>query len=333
MIRHYTLLLTLSMFCGVPLATAELARIKDLSSVQGQRPNQLLGFGLVVGLANTGDTRKSVTTNKAVANLLTQLGMNVDAEAVVTQSSAAVIVIAELPAFAKSGERLDVKVSVIGDAKSLAGGTLLQTPLKAGDGEVYGVAQGALVLGRNTATSTVAAVPRGALIEREIDTSFAESQHLTLLLKVPDFTTASRIAERINQHLKGFFADALDAAAVRVEVPGQFRQKVVEFLATIEVLTVEADQPAIVVINERTGTIVMGAQVTISEVVVAHGDLTVTVGQGPKAKKAAIATLQGATVGDLAKSLNALGAKPADLVGIIQAIHASGGLKAELKIL
>ena len=334
-VGHLTPLLLMA-FLATP-AGGQVARIKDLTNLKGKRPNQLIGFGLVVGLANTGDSKKSLSTNHAVANLLSRFGMAVNADTVVTQSSAAVIITAELPAFSKSGDRIDIKASVIGDAKSLAGGTLLQTPLRAGDGEVYAVAQGAIVLGKisgqGSGSPTVAAVPSGALIEREFQPEISEAGAVVLYLRIPDFTTASRIAERVNQQFKGFYAEALDPAAVRVKVPFTYQTHLVDFLSDMENLEVMADQPAIVVLNERTGTVVMGAHVTISDVAISHGDLTIAVGEGRAAKAESMVRVKGTTVGDLVKSLNAIGIKPVDLVGIIQAIHAAGGLNAELKFL
>jgi len=340
MLRHwlnFAMVVAMAFVLAPMPLQAQMARIKDLTSFKGKRPNQLIGFGLVVGLANTGDTKKSLATNRAVANMLTHLGMAANPDGVVTQSIAAVVVTAELPAFAKSGDRIDIKASVIGDAKSLAGGTLIQTQLKAGDGEVYAVAQGPIVLGKvsgqGSQSTTVGAIPSGALIEREFQSELVEKGVVELNLRVPDFTTAARIAEHINKKFKGFYAEARDPAAIKIVVPQSYRSRLVEFLSELENLEVMADQPAVVVLNERTGTVVMGANVTISDVAVSHGDLAITVGEGRGSRPESLVKVKGTTVGDLAKSLNALGIKPADLVGIIQAIHAAGGLKAELKFL
>lgn len=329
-----------SLFVEVPSAHAAAARIKDLVAIRGVRSNFMNGLGLVVGLRGTGDTRRALATNRAVANMLTRMGMKIAPEDVVSGNMAAVMVTAELPPFARIGDTLDVKVSAIGDAKSLAGGTLILTPLTAGDGKVYGVAQGTVVVGQASnigpAVLTVARVPQGASVEREFMPVIASHGKLTLALNNPDFTTASRITERINIALKGFYAEASDVGAVEVMVPPLFQAKLVDFVATIEALTVEADSKAVVVLNERTGTVVMGAAVVIGAVAIAHGDLSIRIGEGKAAKAGKsknVVSLGGATVGDLVETMNALGVKPADLVGILQSIHAAGALQAELKFL
>jgi flagellar P-ring protein precursor FlgI len=320
---------------------AEPSRLKDLVHIRGVRSNFMNGFGLVVGLKASGDSKKSLATNKAIANMLTRMGMKTSADEVATGNMAAVMVTAELPAFARIGENVDVKVSAIGDAKSLAGGTLILTPLKAGDSEVYAVAQGPVVVGQASGSGaqvlTVARVPQGATVEREFIPAVGESGILTLTLTRPDFTTGSRIAEAINKHLKGFFAEAKDVASVEVQVPPVFSGRLVEFISELEALKVEADVRAMVVMNERTGTVVMGSSVVIAPVSIAHGDLSIRVGD-KKAKAAAgpdkhVVNMGGATVGDLIETMNALGVKPADLVGIVQSIHAAGALNAELKFL
>lgn len=321
-------------------AHAETARIKDLVTVRGNRTNQLLGMGVVVGLAGTGDSKKAAATNRAVANVMTRLGMRSTPNEVLTQSSAVVAVTAELPAFAKIGDRIDVKISVVGDAKSLAGGTLLQTPLKGMDGKVYAMAQGAVVTGQATGSGnqvlTTALVPGAATIENEFPVTLVAGDSVELSLRNADFTTNNRVAERINERFKGFYAESIDASAIRVTVPSQFKGKAVEFLAEMEQLDVEVNHRAMVVLNERTGTVVMGDDVVIGKVAVTHGELNIQVNGDAKGKGTApqsVMPVGGATVGELVASLNALGLKPADLVGIIQAIHAAGALQAELKFL
>lgn len=318
---------------------AQKAHIRDLVSVRGNRSNQLIGFGLVVGLQGTGDSKKALATNKAVANLMTRMGIKSGPEDVLSQSVAAVIVTAELPAFARNGDRFDVKVSVIGDAKSIAGGNLLQTPLKAGDGQVYAVAQGTVVTGMPNGSSkqvlTTALVPASGVVEREFAPQLVRNNMIELSLKNPDFTTNNRIAERINEQYKGFFAESLDPSTVRVNIPSQFQERVIEFVAEMEQLDVEASGRAVVVLNERTGTVVMGGQVAIGAIVVSHGDLSIQVNAGKdnKAPNQTVMSVGGATVGELVNSLNALGLRPSDLVGIVQAIHAAGALRADLKFL
>jgi flagellar P-ring protein precursor FlgI len=318
---------------------AATARLKDLVHVRGVRSNFLNGIGIVVGLKATGDSKKSLATNKAVANMLTRMGMRITAEDVVSGNMAAVLVTGELPPFARSGETIDVKVSVVGDAKSLAGGTLIMTPLAAMNGDVYAVAQGPVVVGQASGNGpqvlTVARVPQGGVIEREFIPSIAGDGKLVLSLIQPDFTTSSRIAEAINRKLKGFFAEARDIGSITLTLPSSYRDHVVEFMAEIEALTVDADTKAVVILNERTGTVVMGSQIVLSPVAIAHGDLSIRIGGG-NAKNTGQKTLvgiKGSTVGDLIETLNGLGVKPGDLVGILQSLHAAGALKAELRFI
>lgn len=318
---------------------AATARLKDLVHVRGVRSNFLNGLGIVVGLKATGDSKKSLATNKAVANMLTRMGMKITAEEVVSGNMAAVLVTAELPPFARSGETIDVKVSVVGDAKSLAGGTLIMTPLTAINGDVYAVAQGPVVVGQASGNGpqvlTVARVPQGGVIEREFIPSLAGDGKLVLSLIQPDFTTSSRIAEAINRKLKGFFAEARDISSIIVSLPSSYRDRVVEFMAEIETLTVDADTKAVVILNERTGTVVMGSQIVLSPVAIAHGDLSIRIGGGTSKNtgQKALVGIKGSTVGDLIETLNGLGVKPGDLVGILQSLHAAGALKAELRFI
>lgn len=324
---------------GAERASSEPARLKDLVNVRGVRNNFLNGFGLVVGLKATGDSKASLATNKAVATMLTRMGMKTTADEVVAGNMAAVMVTAELPAFTRIGDTLDVKVSAVGDAKSLAGGTLILTPLRAGNSEIFAVAQGPVAVGQASGAGaqvlTVARVPQGATVEREFAPEIAAQGRLTLSLRNPDFTTSSRIAETINRKLRGFYAEAKDVAAVEVRVPPQFDEKLVEFVSELEAMSVEADTKAVVVLNERTGTVVMGRGVVIAPVAIAHGDLSIRIGdkKGGKDQGTSKVVVPVATVGDLIETMNALGVKPADLVGILQSIHAAGALKAELRFL
>lgn len=337
--RLLALILLLALFGGSVPAAAQSARIKDLVQVRGVRPNFLNGIGLVVGLKSTGDSRKSLATDRAVATMLTRMGLKTTAEEVAMGNIAAVLVTGELKPYARIGETIDVKVSAIGDAKSLAGGTLVLTPLKAGNSEVFAVAQGSVVVGQANGNGpqvlTVARVPEGGTVEREFQPILAAYGKLTLMLKDPDFTTASRIAEAINENLKGFYAEPKDVGAVEVTVPPAFENRVVDFIAEVEVMRVVADVKAVVVLNERTGTVVMGGGVVLGPVAIAHGDLSIQVGDKKKkdGKKKNVVAVGGTTVGDLIESLNALGVKPADLIGILQSMHAAGALKAELKFL
>jgi flagellar P-ring protein precursor FlgI len=268
------------------------------------------------------------------------MGMKTLSQEIVAGNIAAVMVTGDLPAFARNGDHLDVKLSAVGDASSLAGGTLLMTPLRAGNNEVYAVAQGAVVVGqaggKGVQVLTVARVPNGAVIEKEFLPVLAKDGKVILSLRQADFTTVTRVAEKINQHFRGFYATADDVASVSVLVPPLFESQLIEFIAELENLTVEADGKAVVVLNERTGTVVMGSQVVIDPISIAHGELSIRVGDKKKSKDQSgktVVGIGGATVGELVESLNALGVKPADLVGILQSIHTAGALRAELKFM
>ena len=336
---------------GVHAAPKQAAgsRLKDLVNIRGVRTNFLSGFGLVAGLKGTGDSKKSLTTNRAIAHMLTRMGLKTSADEVVTGAMAAVLVTAELPPFARAGDPLDIKVSTVGDARSLAGGTLVLTPLSAGNGEVFAMAQGAVVVGQATGNGpqvlSVARVPRGAMVEREFRPTLAQSGTLTLSLKDPDFTTAARIAEALNQEFRGFYAEPKDLASVEVRLPPAYQGRLVDFIAAVEGVRVVADHRATVVVNERTGTVAMGAKVMIAPVAIAHGDLAIRVGdakgsgaKGSANKQTVIAIGKGdsgggTSVGELVETMNQIGVKPADLIGILQALHAAGALNAELKFL
>lgn len=325
---------------------AEEVRIKDLANIRGVRPNQLVGYGLVVGLNGTGDSRKSLATNKAAAMMLTKLGMRTLPEESSSGSMASVLVTAELPAFSRNGDRLDIRLSTVGDAKSLAGGTLVLTPLKAGDGNIYAAAQGAVVVGQASGTGvqvlTVATVPGGAFVEREFVPDFGSTDQVLLSLRVPDFTTNSRVADEINRYFRGYFARSADQGLIEVTVPENYLDRKVEFVSELERLKVAVDRRAVVIVNERTGTVVMGSDVNIGPISISHGALTINVAQekkggsgasGASAAANSVVALGGSTVGRLIETLNALGVKPQDLVGILQAIHAAGALKAELRFI
>ena len=312
------------------------ARLKELINIRGVRPNKLLGYGVVFGLAGTGDTQASLTTRQTVAHMMNQIGIRVTPDQLVAGNFASVLATAELPPFARGGDRLDVRLSANSDASSFAGGTLMMTPLRAGDGEIYAVAQGPVVLGQATGTGasvlTVARLPGGAQVEKEFIPDYAPDMKVTLSLKKMDFTTSKRISEVINKHFRGFYASSGDPGTVTVHIPAPFQGKKVEFLSELENLRVSMDQKAVVVLNERTGTVVMGNGVSVGPVTIAHGDLSVRVAQGggksggPKNLMA----VDGVTVGEVIESLNQLGVKPADLVSILQAISAAGALHGEL---
>ncbi len=327
-----TLCICSSMFAG-----AQTARIKDLVQIKGNRTNLLMGFGLVVGLNATGDSPASFSTGQAMGSLLSRLGMQPENSEIITQSAAAVIVTAELPAFAKIGESINVKASIIGDATSLAGGTLLATPLKAGDGRIYAVAQGPIVVGQATGVGaqslTVAHIPGGGQIERNFDPSFVRNGLIELNLNNPDFTTSTRVSRAINDHFRAFVAQSVSPGQVDVKIPTRFSHRPVEFISELESLAVVADQKAVVILNERTGTVVMGGDIRISKFVLSHNGLSISVGTEAEAgaRDESVVQVEGTTVDDLVQSLNAMGVKPRDLISILQSIHASGALRAEIK--
>ena len=335
--KIFSVILGFTFFMGEHVRAAEKVKIKDLTSLRGNRSNQLLGVGLIVGLPGTGDSRASLATTKALNQMMTSLGLEPTPELLSTQSVAVVAVTSDLPAFAKIGDRIDVKVSILGDAKALNGGQLLQTPLKAANGQIFAVGQGSILLGPvavgQSPIATVATIPQGAVIEREFVPLLVRDGAIDLYLKEADITTNSRIVEQINGALRTFVAQSVDPSHIRVTVPEHYQDRVIEFLAEIENLTVTSDQRAVVVINEKTGTVVMGADVIIEDIVISHGDLSIAIGQGKDAKKDRVVGVKSATVGQLLGNLNALGMRPADLIGIVQSMHRAGAIKAELRIL
>jgi flagellar P-ring protein precursor FlgI len=321
-------------------ATTQAARIKDLAAIQGIRSNQLTGYGLVVGLNGTGDKDGVNFTKQALANMMEKMNIYVDQDDLTVKNVAAVMVTANIPPFARIGDRMDVMASSLGDAKSLKGGTLLVTPLKGVDGQVYALAQGPVSLaipsgiGDRDSHLQVARLVSGASVEQEIPFKLDGKKALVLSLFRPDFTTAKRMTDTINASIGAGVAKTIDASALRLKVPADMWQKhVAEFIADIETLTVIPDTVAKVVINERTGTIVMGSDVTISSVAIAHGNLSVTIndtGQNPES----VMPLPGtSTIGELVRGLNSLGVKPRDLISILQSMKAAGALQAELVII
>ncbi|MGF1446931.1 MAG: flagellar basal body P-ring protein FlgI [Pikeienuella sp.] len=342
-------------------------RIKDLVEVEGVRGNDLVGYGLVVGLAGTGDSiRNAPFTEEALANLLERLGVNVSGERFRPQNVAAVIVTATLPAFARAGSRIDIIVSAIGDADSLLGGTLIMTPLNAADGEIYAVAQGPILAGGIAAQGDAAtaqigvptsgSVPGGARIERELPFVFGDLQRVRLALREPDFTTAARIEAAINRHLAAGVAEMADGGTIRLDL-GATQLSPAALMAQIENLPVAPASKARVVIDQRSGTIVLGADVKISRVAVAQGNLAIRVRETPLAVQPnpfaegeslivprtdidieendqnRLALVEGnVTLADLVDGLNALGVGPRDMIDILKAIKAAGALHADLVV-
>lgn len=327
-------LLCLLSFSGAAMA----ARIKDMAAIQGVRSNQLTGYGIVVGLNGSGDKNNILFTRQSLTNMLKKMNLHFDKSQIKVKNVAAVMATADIPPFARIGDRIDITVSSLGDATSLKGGTLLMMPLKGVDGNVYAIAQGAISLaipaGMNDRNSHLltARVINGATVEREITFQLEGKKTLTLSLFQPDFTTARRVGDTINAALGEDVAKIIDAGSIQLNVPEVMQQgHVAEFIADVEGLSVVPDSVAKVVINEKTGTVVIGSEVTISNVAVAHGDLNVTIqGQNPEYIMEVPGT---STIGELVNGLNSLGVRPRDLISILESIKAAGALQATLEIL
>ena len=331
--KYFLFILTIYLSSSV-----NAARLKDIASIRGVRENQLIGYGVIVGLKGTGDG-KSEFTAKSLGRMLEKLGVKLESGRVESKNAAAVIVTAQLPAFAKAGNPLDITVSALGDAASLEGGILLQTPLRAANEQVYAVAQGAVSLGGGgkEAFPTVGRIPNGAIIEKDVSSDFATRKMFRLTLHNPDFLTAARVALSINKELGGQYATARDAGTVDLMTPYSYEGRGVELLATVESVSIQPDQKARVVINERTGTIVIGENVKISRVALSHGNLSVKINAGSDSKTASEQKVNlldgGASVGDLVQALNRLGTSPKDLIAILQSMKAAGALHGELDLL
>lgn len=317
---------------------AQAARLKDIASIRGVRENQLVGYGIVIGLKGTGDG-KNEFTSKSMVRMLDKLGVKLESQDLQSKNVAAVIVTATLPAFAKAGNPMDITVSSIGEASSLQGGTLLQTPLRAGNEQVYAVAQGTVVIGSDgskEAHLTAGRIPNGAMIEKDMQSDFSSRKMFRLTLHNPDFTTAARTILTINRELGGQYATAKDAGTIDIVTPFSYENRGVELLATIESIQINPDSRAVVIINEKTGTVVIGDKVKISKVAVAHNGISLKIGDGKNKEKTAeekIALIEGVSVGDLVQTLNKVGTTPKDLITLLQAIKAAGALHGELEVL
>lgn len=345
-------------------------RIKDVTDFEGVRENQLVGYGLVVGLAGTGDSlRNSIMTRQSLTAMLERLGVNTAAGNLNTRNVAAVMVTANLPPFAAQGSRIDVTVSALGDARSLAGGQLLVTPLMGADQQVYAVAQGPLAIGGFAASGqsgssvtrgvpTAGRIASGALVEREITFDIAAAQELRLALRNPDFTTAQRIAAAINTHLGADAARAANPGAVVLRRPADYAGDMVSLVGRIESLEIDVDTPARIVIDESSGIVVMGENVKVSTVAIAQGNLTISIQEDPFVSQPAPFSRGGETVvvpstsvnveeeegglvvvpggvplRQLVNGLNALGVTPRDMISILQALKAAGAIQAEIEVM
>lgn len=353
----------------LPMQAGAFSRIKDLADIEGIRDNMLVGYGLVVGLDGSGDSLKNAPfTQQSLQTILERLGVNTRGETVNTKNVAAVMVTANLPPFSAQGTKIDVTVSAMGDAKSLQGGTLLVTTLFGADGETYALAQGPVAVGGFKAEGDAATVSRGvatsgriangAIVEREIDFALADRSSLRLSLRNPDLTTATRMAQAINRYLGGGAAEASDPATVRLTRPASYTGDIVALLTEVEQLRIEPDMPAKVIIDEQSGVVVMGADVRISTVAIAQGNLTIRVTETPLVSQPEPFSRQGETVvvprtdiavdegqgglvvleqgvnlQTLVNGLNALGVGPRDMIAILQAIKAAGAMQAEIEVI
>lgn len=316
------------------------SRLKDLVTIKGVRENPVLGYGLVIGLNGTGDAGGEITNN-SLKRMFQKLGLNPQKE-VSSKNVASVVITAKLPPFARIGQKIDVTVSSIGDAASLAGGTLLVTPLKGGDSNIYAIAAGPVSVGGVAAKfGTTGIIPGGGTIEKELDIDFDKKESIRLSLNNPDFTTAARIEKSVNQELGGKYAIARDSTTVDLIIPHNYRHNVVQLMAIIENFQVNPDTTAKIVINERTGTIVAGGEVVLRPVAISHGELTIEIkdegGGATGAKKGKGQSFyyldKGTSLNELVKGLNALGAGPDDLVPIFQALKKNGSLVGELEFI
>ncbi len=358
--------ITLALACLLLAGNAEAIRLKDLVAIEGVRENQLIGYGLVVGLAGTGDRQMTLFPTQSLTNLLQRMGVTVPPTAIQVKNTAAVMVTATLPAFAQPGTHIDFTAAAVGDASNLQGGILVLTSLRGADGQVYAVAQGPVVTGgfaggrggsgQTVNHPTVGRSPNGAIVERAAP-SAAPHGVVRLQLLQSDFTTSARIVDAVNKRFSAGLAKSENPGLVSVVIPPEFSPRTTEFVAELENLSVEADRPAKVVVNERTGTIVLGKDVRIAPVAILHGNLSVEVqtsfavsqpaplGQGTtevvpqtsvttKDEKARNVVLkQGATVEELVRALAAIGSTPRDVIAILQNLSRAGALEAELEVI
>ncbi|PID77955.1 MAG: flagellar biosynthesis protein FlgA [Deltaproteobacteria bacterium] len=342
-------------------------RIKDIASFRGIRKNQLVGYGIVVGLGGTGDKGGTAYTSQALSNMFRKMGINVSKNDIKPKNVASVMVTSSLPPFARTGDRIDVTVSSVGDAKSLSGGTLLMTPLKGADSRVYAIAQGAVAIGGYSAGDSgggvvknhlvVGSIPGGAIVENEIDLVLEGKKKLVLSLDEPDFTTVVRVASVINGSMGEGVAKALDSGGIELNIPDLMLNDIPKFIAGVESLDVETDVAAKIIVNEKTGTVVIGNDVRVDKIALTHGNLSITVKEEPEVsqppsfsegetvvtnkkdveiseeKKKVMIIKKTASVEDLSKALNAMGVSPRDMISIFQALKKAGALHAKLEVI
>jgi flagellar P-ring protein FlgI len=367
--RLSIIMIAAALLQGPAAAGPPSTRLKELVSLEGVRQNQLIGYGIVVGLKGTGDRQQTLFTAQSLTNMLQQMGVTVNPSTILVKNTAAVMVTASLPPFAQSGMQIDATVAAMGDSASLQGGLLLMTSLRGIDGQVYSIAQGPVVTGgfivggagttQTVNHPTVGRIPNGAMVERQ-SPAIEPTKQVRLQLHEADYTTAARIAEVVNHHFtpeKEAIAHADNSGLVSVAIPADFSARTTEFIAELEALTVQTDRAAKVVINERTGTIVMGKEVRVSPVAIMHGDLTVEIqttydvsqpgplsngttvvtpqiSVGVKEEKARNVVLkEGATVEELVRALNSIGSTPRDIIAILQSLRAAGALESEIQVI
>lgn len=361
-------LLSLAAFLLAGASPAGAVRLKDIASFSGLRNNDLVGYGLVVGLSGTGDGTNSEFTIRSLTNMLEKMGVSVNAATLKPKNTAAVMVTAKMPSSTRPGATIDVTISSMGDAKSLLGGVLLLTPLRGLDGQVYAVAQGPMTLGGYSAEgqaataqkniTTVARIPNGAIIEREVPFQFNKQSDMTINLSgTPDFGTAMQVVRRINHALGGHYAKAADASTIQMSIPPKFQNNLVPLMASLENLDVSPDSRARVVVDEKTGTVVLGGSVRLTKVAVAHGNLQIVVAENPqvsqpgpfaqqgqtvvtpqtnvkvKEQNNRLVLMEGATLQELVDGLNSIGATPRDLISILRTLKSAGSLHADLEVI
>ncbi len=310
-------------------------RIKDITRVKGMRNNQLMGRGLVVGLNGSGDKIKFAP--QLLINVFKRYGNTLKLADLKLKNVAVVMVTATIPPYVKEGDTIDVKVSSLGDAKSIRSGMLLQTPLMAANGKVYAVSQGPITIstpsgkrGGASASETTGYIQNGAIVEQDIKESIVSNDTISLYTDKPDFVTISRIVKAINSKFNKSVARAIDAKTVKISIPYSFMDNVIDYLASIQEIKVIPDEEAVIVINKTSGTVVMGENIRISPVVVSHGEITVSIDVG---KEGSVFEIDGTSVKLLVQNLNSIGILPADLISILQAIKESGALKAKIKVM
>jgi len=367
--RAALLAMTLSLLIGVALPdrAQAMVRIKDIATFSGTRSNQLVGYGLVVGLSGTGDRRGAEFTIQSMSNMLERMGVRVDRAKLRVRNVAAVMVTAQMPVSARAGSSLDVSVASVGDASSLLGGVLLMTPMRGVDGEIYALAQGPLIIGGFSVAgdaaqvqvniTTVGLIPNGATVERSVPFAFNQQENVVLHLQTNDFSTAMQVVNKINRNFDSSLARAKDISTVEVSVPDLYQGNLVPFIAALENLPITPDDRARVVVDEKTGTVVVGQNVRLSKVAVTHGHLHIVVLERPEVvmplpftlpeepvvvprtevvireEDHRLTLLEGATLQDLIHGLNALGATPRDLISILRTLKAAGALHADVEVI